>query len=979
MNHADRYRQRWHENDSAPSLIAHVEHECPRAGAADLVSLVLVDFEERRCRQLTPPIQDYFSLASKADAPTMIVEVVSTLAYWVDSQQGVPPAHTDENLRRAWPQFAAALARSHEFFANELLPVNELEFVETLRSVVSPSSAREGDCFGHARLIGRTIGGRFTIQWDIHRGTQSTVYYGLDSVSKVAVAIKVWRPGDPYGVQGERLLHREYDALLRVQDVNGIQPICVGTDDTQSPPVHYLVTKFDYAPVLAGEWLEWSFRKKLGFFVRLCTLLSRCHDRSTLHGDLKPSNVLAAAGDHGPTPRLIDFGAGRTPNMPPPDPFHRPKTGLADSQRRGTTVPEPLRASSDIRALGRILQLIILGDFGTQRHSKLLRGVLAFPLRGVVRRAMADDPENRHSSARELGKAIETYLWWVSWRGLALALVAMATVVFVAQGAVRLQREFMGSERERVELRQDNRDLTTELGKCSDESAALRQSLRSIEEGLARDESTRYRSSSTLIEHVPSDRSPTSTPTTVTLFLPRSSTSKRLTMHAAGQLPATLGSRWAIPAVVSRALGEGEDARVVGGLVADVRADERGDELVVAQRHRLYFPSRIMVLPLDQRFPTRPLNEVWNAGFINALHYNQKLGKLVVLATSNRLSWAIPESEHELGGWSRQCISPGNVSLYPNVVIVIDPEALSVCARGTIFPLSSTADWPSLPIESFLVQPPVREAVAESDVQHVELDSVEPPPPHDAAALCTLTVSFNLRSIDDAKLHYAEVVLYPDGSFGGSWRPLESGVNSADVQAKLFDRLIPLDTAQLASGLAVLREMEDTRFHPDTVIARLDSAGARDPASVTARAISRTRSRNPTWLLNSSMRTLCIGPRAEIEEVRQMLSSVKAILREGSSLEYTRWLRANKCMLAVRSSDATAVDSIRSCLQEVDDPEVAPLLRLFEVLALAPLDTAGARGRLKAITLPAADVAFPLRDLFQALHAEATSALEVAP
>ena len=79
-------------------------------------------------------------------------------------------------------------------------------------------------------------------------------------------------------------------------------------DDGEAVP--YIVTEFIEGPTL-HQWREAQSMVELGTAVRttleLLAILSACHAASLVHRDVKPDNVILAAGDPG-RPVLLDFG-----------------------------------------------------------------------------------------------------------------------------------------------------------------------------------------------------------------------------------------------------------------------------------------------------------------------------------------------------------------------------------------------------------------------------------------------------------------------------------------------------------------------------------------------------------------------------------------------------------------------------------------------------------------------------------------------
>lgn len=51
--------------------------------------------------------------------------------------------------------------------------------------------------------------------------------------------------------------------------------------------------------------------QRLRLIIQVCHAIHHAHQRGIIHRDIKPSNILVEAGDHGPVPKLIDFGIAK--------------------------------------------------------------------------------------------------------------------------------------------------------------------------------------------------------------------------------------------------------------------------------------------------------------------------------------------------------------------------------------------------------------------------------------------------------------------------------------------------------------------------------------------------------------------------------------------------------------------------------------------------------------------------------------------
>ena len=261
------------------------------------------------------------------------------------------------------------------------------------------------------------------------------------------VAIKLLRDIDAAPFAAE-WFERERQTLARMNHP-GIAQIFDGgkTKDGEL----YLVMEF-----VRGEPLTaYCERRKLDLHSRLrllgdvCEAVHHAHQKSVIHRDLKPDNVLVAEVDGKPRCKVIDFGIARTANAKnAATDEDRAVLGtwryMSPEQRKPTALG--LDTRSDVYALGVMLFELIAGanphqdagpkddiaealtkrepgtelatagperlraraeSLATSPH-KLLR-LLRPELDAIVRRAMAEDRNDRYGSAAELRLDLERF------------------------------------------------------------------------------------------------------------------------------------------------------------------------------------------------------------------------------------------------------------------------------------------------------------------------------------------------------------------------------------------------------------------------------------------------------------------------------------------------------------------------------------------------------------------------------------------
>ena len=138
--------------------------------------------------------------------------------------------------------------------------------------------------------------------------------------------------------------------------------------------------------------------------------LAAAHARRVLHRDIKPSNILLQQSGH---TKITDFGIAksfdiRTDPAPPTDDMTM--TGvvlgtpgyLAPERRSG----HPATVQSDLYAVGAVMVEALTGQRLGSGPAPMEK--LTPPLREVARRAMATDPRDRFTSAKEMAQSLRT-------------------------------------------------------------------------------------------------------------------------------------------------------------------------------------------------------------------------------------------------------------------------------------------------------------------------------------------------------------------------------------------------------------------------------------------------------------------------------------------------------------------------------------------------------------------------------------------
>ena len=254
---------------------------------------------------------------------------------------------------------------------------------------------------------------------EVGRGGAGIVYRCYQTSLARSVAIKVLM-SDFDQDNRERFL-REGLAMGKLSGHPNIENILqVGVTETNRP---YIVMPYHEAGSLAQRLhrvgrIAWPDALRMG--VKLCGALETAHRTGTLHRDIKPGNVLV--NDYG-EPQLSDFGIARIVGG------YETATGFFT----GTiafTAPEVLAGSpptavSDVYSLAATIYALIAGAAAHERKSG--EDLVAHYLRisstpvpdmrpqgipadvcAAIEKAMSLDPTERHASAAEFGRDMQS-------------------------------------------------------------------------------------------------------------------------------------------------------------------------------------------------------------------------------------------------------------------------------------------------------------------------------------------------------------------------------------------------------------------------------------------------------------------------------------------------------------------------------------------------------------------------------------------
>ena len=142
----------------------------------------------------------------------------------------------------------------------------------------------------------------YRIERELASGNMATVYVAQDDGTRQQVALKVAREAS---IESFEPLRREANLLARIR-IDGISRLL---DVGEHNGVPWYAMEFVDGTSLADLWREpgafAQLDRWLNVFARLCRPLMELHSEGIVHRDIKPRNIVIAAGDK---PVIVDFG-----------------------------------------------------------------------------------------------------------------------------------------------------------------------------------------------------------------------------------------------------------------------------------------------------------------------------------------------------------------------------------------------------------------------------------------------------------------------------------------------------------------------------------------------------------------------------------------------------------------------------------------------------------------------------------------------
>lgn len=301
-------------------------------------------------------------------------------------------------------------------------PTASIAFSPTMPQVI-PSAPSIHSAPGAPSLVGTTLAHRYVIIRLIASGGMGSVYEAQDSALDRRVALKTVLVGQTVPPDVRERFHREALAAAQLDHPNIVAVYDIGEEAG---------TQFFTMALVDGQSLQQVVRERgplsparaVALMLPVVEAVGYAHHRQIIHRDLKPDNVLLDS--HG-RPRVMDFGLARhllhPGDLTAPDQLLGTPRYMSPEQARNQTAA--IGPATDVYALGGILAFLLTSKPPVSGDSliELLLNVVEKPaslprdtdkripeqLNEICRKCLAKKPEDRFSTASELGDALQAF------------------------------------------------------------------------------------------------------------------------------------------------------------------------------------------------------------------------------------------------------------------------------------------------------------------------------------------------------------------------------------------------------------------------------------------------------------------------------------------------------------------------------------------------------------------------------------------
>ena len=272
----------------------------------------------------------------------------------------------------------------------------------------------------------RAVAPDYRVERKLGVGGMGTVYLAHEVTLNRDVAIKVLRL-ERATAEGAESFHREAQTLASVRHPNVVVIYRTG----QGEGLHFYIMELINGPTLENRLESGPLPVVEAVRIGIDVLrgLADVHRLGLVHRDIKPSNIFLLPD----RAVLSDFGIARPASS---DPSVSSGEGTPDYMAPEQVAGTPVSAQADIYSLGVALYEAVTGRrFHDQPKAKDWSGV-PLALARVLRRAVAEQPDERWPDAAAFRTALERTQAAGSWRiaAVAVGVLAIIAVVVVVRG-----------------------------------------------------------------------------------------------------------------------------------------------------------------------------------------------------------------------------------------------------------------------------------------------------------------------------------------------------------------------------------------------------------------------------------------------------------------------------------------------------------------------------------------------------------------
>ncbi len=260
---------------------------------------------------------------------------------------------------------------------------------------------------------------RYEVLEEVGRGGMAVVYRGYDRKLDREVAIKVLHAHLASEAESQQRFRLEAKAVARLKHPNIIE--IYDFSDTDEGP-SYIVTEF-----IHGSTLRAFVQQHEAFFpevavlitIFICEAIGHAHSEQIIHRDLKPENIMIDQLGH---LKLMDFGIAKVIDQQQQMTLTGTILGSPTHMAPELLEGKELSFRSDLFSVGTILYWLSTGQlpFSGNNPHQVLRRILegSYPdpqmvnpelginLCRIIKKALAQDPEDRYASAAAMQTAL---------------------------------------------------------------------------------------------------------------------------------------------------------------------------------------------------------------------------------------------------------------------------------------------------------------------------------------------------------------------------------------------------------------------------------------------------------------------------------------------------------------------------------------------------------------------------------------------